>query len=78
MSIIASDHAVSDKGPATASRNFSPAPHLFPNASLFQCPPLQQNHRNTIAGSPPGKRIFIYFEKKRFASQKLNFSIFVS
>jgi hypothetical protein len=34
-------------------------------------------YRNTIAGSPPGKRIFMYFEKKRFASQKLNFSIFV-
>jgi hypothetical protein len=33
-------------------------------------------YRNTIAGSP-GERIFIYFEKIRFASQKLNFSIFV-
>jgi hypothetical protein len=27
-------------------------------------------YRNTIAGSPPGERIFIYFEKIRFASQK--------
>jgi hypothetical protein len=33
-------------------------------------------YRNTIAGSPPGERIFIFFEKIRFASQKLNFSIF--
>jgi hypothetical protein len=35
-------------------------------------------YRNTIAGSPPGERIFIVFEKIRFASQKLNFSIFFS
>ena len=34
-------------------------------------------YRNIIAGSPPGKRIYIFFEKIRFASQKLNFSIFV-
>jgi hypothetical protein len=34
-------------------------------------------YRNTIAGSPPSERIFIYFQKIRFASQKLNFSIFV-
>jgi hypothetical protein len=32
-------------------------------------------YRNTIASSPPGERIFIFFEKIRFASQKLNFSI---
>jgi hypothetical protein len=29
---------------------------------------------NTIAGSPPGKQLFIYFEKRRYTSQKLNFS----
>ena len=57
-------------------RNFSPAPHLFQMPLFSNVPHFQQNHRNTIAGSPLGKRIFIYFEKKRFASQKLNFSIF--
>jgi hypothetical protein len=31
-------------------------------------------YRNTIAGSPPGERIFIFLEKIRFAFQKLNFS----
>jgi hypothetical protein len=31
---------------------------------------------NTIANSPPGEQIFIFLEKIRFASQKLNFSIF--
>jgi hypothetical protein len=36
---------------------------------------LVSNYRNTIAGSPLGERIFK--KKKRFASQKLNFSIFV-
>jgi hypothetical protein len=36
----------------------------------------QALYRNTIAGSPPGKQI-TYFEKIMFASQKLNFSIFV-
>jgi hypothetical protein len=35
------------------------------------------DYRNTIAGSPPGEQILIYFEKIRLASQKLNFSIFV-
>jgi hypothetical protein len=33
-------------------------------------------YRNTIAGLPPGERIFIFFEKIRFASQKQNFSNF--
>jgi hypothetical protein len=32
-------------------------------------------YRNTIAGLPLGERIFTFFEKKSFASQKLNFSI---
>ena len=32
-------------------------------------------YRDTIAGSPPGERI-IFFEKIRYASQKLNFSNF--
>ena len=34
-------------------------------------------YRNTIAGLSHGERIFNFFEKIRFASQKLNFSIFV-
>ena len=34
-------------------------------------------YRNTIAGSSPGERIFIYFEKIRFASQKTKFLNFV-
>jgi hypothetical protein len=34
-------------------------------------------YRNTIAGSSHDERIFIYFEKIRFVSQKHNFSIFV-
>jgi len=34
-------------------------------------------YRYTIASSPPEERIFFFFEKLRFASQKLNFSIFV-
>jgi hypothetical protein len=38
----------------------------------------EHTYRNTIAGSPPGKRIFVFFEKIRFASQKLNFSIFLA
>ena len=37
-----------------------------------------QRYRNTIAGSSPGKRIFIYFEKTRFASQKTKFLNFLS
>jgi hypothetical protein len=37
---------------------------------------LEGAYRNTIAGSPPGERIFIYFEKIRFASQELILSIF--
>ena len=39
--------------------------------------PHMSNYGNTIAGSPLDKRIFIYFEKIRFASQKLNFLIFI-
>jgi hypothetical protein len=35
------------------------------------------HYRNTIAGSPPDERIFNFFEKIRFASQKLNSSILV-
>ena len=34
-------------------------------------------YRSTIAGLCTYKRIFIYFEKIRFASQKMNISIFV-
>jgi hypothetical protein len=34
----------------------------------------RRDYCNTIAGSPPGERIFIYFEKIRFTSQNLNFS----
>ena len=30
-------------------------------------------YRNTIAGSPPSERIFIYLGKTRFASQKTEF-----
>ena len=30
-------------------------------------------YRNIIACSSPGKRIFIYYEKRRFASQKTEF-----
>ena len=30
-------------------------------------------YRNTIAGSSPGERIFIYFEKIKLASQKIEF-----
>ena len=30
-------------------------------------------YRNTIASSSPGERIFNYFEKIRFASQKIEF-----
>ena len=33
-------------------------------------------YRNTIAGSPPGEWIFIYFRKIRLAFSKLNFSIY--
>ena len=34
-------------------------------------------YRNTIAGSSPGERIFIYFGKIRFASLKTEFLNFV-
>ena len=34
-------------------------------------------YRKTIAGSPPHERIYFFFEKIKFASQKLNLSIFV-
>jgi hypothetical protein len=37
----------------------------------------QKRYRNTIAGSPPSERIFIYFEKIRFTSQKHKFSQFL-
>jgi hypothetical protein len=33
-------------------------------------------YRNTIACLPPGEQIFVFFEKIRFAYQKLNFSNF--
>ena len=33
----------------------------------------QFEYRNTIAGSSPAERILIYFEKIRFASQKIEF-----
>jgi hypothetical protein len=39
---------------------------------------IMKTYCNTIAGSPPGERRFFFFGKIRFASQKLNFSIFVS
>ena len=38
---------------------------------------LHDDYRNTIAGLPLGEQIFIFFEKIRLASQKLNFSILV-
>ena len=31
------------------------------------------HYRNTIVGSSPGERIFIYFDEIRFASQKIEF-----
>ena len=36
-------------------------------------PSFQNLYRNTIVGSSLGERIFIYFEKIRFASQKTKF-----
>jgi hypothetical protein len=39
---------------------------------------LEKDYRNTIAGSPLGERIFIFFGKMRFASQKLNFFSFLA
>ena len=51
------------------------------STSMSNCTHKTRSHetyyRNSIAGSPHGEQIFIYFEKIRFASQKLNFLIFV-
>ena len=35
--------------------------------------PHMSNYGNTIAGSPLGKRIFIYFEKKKVRLSKIEF-----
>ena len=40
---------------------------------FWSAPQLPPNYRNTKAYSSPGKPIFIYFEKIRFASQKTEF-----
>jgi len=47
----------------------------IPSFQLQSCAPRQllkakEYYRNTIAGLPPSERIFIFFEKIRFASQK--------
>ena len=34
---------------------------------------VPREYRNTIAGSSPGERIIIFFDKIRFASQKTEF-----
>jgi hypothetical protein len=49
--------------------------HVVDKSTIEQIGFVIHVYRNTIAGSPPGERIFIFFEKIRFASQKLNFSI---
>ena len=41
-------------------------------ASIWIC------YRKTIACLPPGEQIYIFFEKIRFASQKLNFINFLA
>ena len=43
--------------------------HVPHSCSIFRA-----LYHNTIAGSPLGERIFHFFEKIRFTSQKLNFS----
>ena len=51
--------------------------HFVSQPSIMHAkqPLVWDDYRNIIACSPPGKRIFIYLKKIKFASQKLNFSI---